>query len=55
MKEKEIEKIRKRLYPYAEFFCECGSEIPRGYGYTLGHKVRCFTCGRINQRKIKCQ
>ena len=35
-----------------EYHCKCGQEIPRGYGYTLGHSVRCLACGRINQRSL---
>ncbi len=36
-----------------KYYCKCNQEIPRGYGYTLGHPVRCLTCGRVNQRKLK--
>lgn len=43
-------KMLKKMRPFAEYFCECGEEIPRGYGYTLGHPVRCNACGRVNQR-----
>ena len=31
--------------------CECGFSIPRGYGYyNYGKRIKCFQCGRINQK-----
>ena len=31
--------------------CECGMNIPVGYGYyNYNAKLKCFGCGRINQR-----
>lgn len=33
-----------------EEVCECGTQIPRGYGYyNYGRKLRCYGCGKYNQ------
>jgi len=32
--------------------CQCGADIPKGYGYyNYNKKIRCRLCGRINQKE----
>ena len=32
--------------------CECGAEIPVGFGYYyFGHKSKCVICGKVNQKE----
>jgi hypothetical protein len=36
--------------------CECGMQIPKGYGYYNYNKpLKCFGCGKINQKINKAQ
>ena len=36
--------------------CECGMNIPRGYGYyNYGQKIKCFGCGRLNRKDVRLE